>query len=176
MYLRVVCTPVTCQNNCSFCCVSGTGSRPCNCPNEFRRYGSRCLRVLEPVKTWVEAIKKCYDLGAHLAVPRSQAENDKVALAAAELQMEPRYMVWLGIETKIGSASRWVGTTDGCGDIEDHFWAYGQPDNHTWPEPYVAYSPPGSVYSSGWHTMPDNSRPHRPLCQLDNCYRPDCPQ
>ena len=155
--------------------ISGSNSCKCCCPKGFGRYGARCLLVLDqPVMTWAEAAKRCAALGAHLAVPRSEAENDHVKLAAVNYQTGERQMAWLGME-EIGSERVFKGA-DGCGNITQHFWADWQPDNMNWPEPAVAYAPPDMwpAHYTGWHTQSYENGPHRPLCQLSYCYRPDC--
>ena len=161
---------VASPNHCWCCCVSGNTSDPCGCPDGFRRYGTRCLLVLDQlIEDWWDAVMACWKFDAKLAVPRSEAENELLKLAAIQLQAEPVQRVWLGIQRWSG---KWI-CYDSCGPIQHYFWATGQPvpDNTS---DYVALEPQGMA--SGWYGVPETSGPYRPLCQLSSCFRPDCPQ
>ena len=129
--------------------------------------------MLEPLDNWSVATERCGEMGGQLATPWSEAENDQVKLAAVELQTPPLKMVWLGI---LGGGPWFSAEYCFTRQIQEYFWASGQPDNSTSPERYVAYSPPGLVNHTGWHNVPFEYGPLRSLCQLQACYRPDCPQ
>ena len=144
-------------------CLAFPVSGNCDCPHGFQRYGARCLLLLdEPETFWFAARRKCSSLSAHahLAVPRSEAENEQVQLAAGDAS------VWLGVSWR---GNTWYGD-DGCRKISQEFWASEQPDVTG---RVVFNKPPGP---DGWHSqrMNDKNNAHRPLCQLAYCYRPDC--
>ncbi|KAF0309105.1 hypothetical protein FJT64_019707 [Amphibalanus amphitrite] len=50
-------------------------SEPCACPAGFSRCAGRCLKKLDHKVNYTEAESQCAALGAHLAVPRSNEEN-----------------------------------------------------------------------------------------------------
>ena len=151
----------------SVLCVSGSESFPCSCPNEFRRYGSRCLRLLDQPVNDSEADSACSALGAHLAVPRSQEEYDMIELAASELQTGPLRKIWLGLFQH--NIDTWL-AGDGCWSIKQYFWALGQPVTGYYK---VSHSPRGLTDNPGWHS--EHNGTFLPLCQLRFCYRRDCP-
>ena len=97
-------------------------------------------------------------------------------LAAAELQDCSRLAddstciqtrVWIGARPHHTS---WIGD-DGCGILQQSFWACGEPHSTG---SAASYSPPGLAGTTGWHAQSNHDGPFRPLCQLSFCYRPDC--
>ena len=150
---------------------------PCECPAGFSRYGARCLTLLnEPETVWSNAHDRCENIGAHLAVPRSQEEYDNITLAVAELQTEALTKIWLGIFYDV-FWGKWGGL-DGCSEVTKDFWATGQPFvDPSWSLIFVAYSPPGLADSTeGWYAVngADGDSSYPPLCQLSYCYKPEC--
>ena len=155
------------------CCVSGTAGDDCGCPMGFRRYGSRCLLLLEPAKDYWNADGYCMEkYNSTLAVPHSPEEQRQIEAAALDVLTGSNLTkVWLG-PFKGEHSDSWSGF-EGCGPIDESefYWASGQPDD---PTRFVAYAPPGTAESDGWYTHGLNAGPFRPLCQLHYCYRPDC--
>ena len=154
-------------------CVSGNASDPCGCPDGFRRYGTRCYGIPDQkAKNWLDAMYECANsFGGELAAPRSQAEHDQMALAAAELQTGPLQMLWLDVTFK-RDIEEWS-IDDPCKTTTQMYWAAGQPGDSR--GPLVAYAPPGMEQPTGWYAR-GSSALHPGLCQLNLCYRPDCPQ
>ncbi|XP_043205285.1 uncharacterized protein LOC122372300 [Amphibalanus amphitrite] len=76
----------------------------CACPAGFSRCAGRCLSFLSQKTTFAEGQAACAALGAHLAVPRTEAENQCVTdLSAAAANA----YAWLGVQLVEGV---WVGT------------------------------------------------------------------
>ena len=151
--------------------LPGIESKPCECPTGYRRYGSRCLTLLEPQPY---AIDICYKVGGDLAVPRSADEWEQIQLAAVQLQTEPLAKIWVGAYQYdvIDNVLVYKGW-DNCGPIVlDSFWAAGQPTGTG----DVFYAPPGVPdVAPGWYIETNwRAVSYRPLCQLQACYRPDC--
>ena len=144
----------------------GTMSDPCGCPAGFSRCAGRCLTRLDQEVNYPQAENLCAELGAHLAVPRSEAEN-QCAMAAAAGER-----VWLGF-TDVVTEGQFIGA-DGCGIVpsDGPVWAGGQPNDYG-DQDFAVLIPSNSFASPGWHdTKPDASK--FPLCQLMLCYGPCC--
>ncbi|XP_043200213.1 brevican core protein-like [Amphibalanus amphitrite] len=142
----------------------------CECPDGFKLCAGHCLRRLDRALTYDEARIMCAGLGAHLAVPRTEAENQCADSAAAG------QLVWLGVTEVPGDEGHYVGA-DACGDVPvGQFWASGQPENYgPRGEDRVVMVPhdSGTVHAVGWHDNPAEQEWH-PLCQRSLFYRPDC--
>ena len=139
--------------------VSGTLFDPCACPAGFSRCAGRCLTRLDQLLTYTEAERQCTQLGAHLAVPRSEEENQ----CANSGTVVP---AWLGI-TDVLTENRFLGA-DGCGSVPSvgAMWGFQQP-NSFGDQDFV---------STGWSRWNDRDGSDlcQSLCQLPLCYQPAC--
>ena len=143
---------------------AGTASDPCACPAGFSRCAGRCLSHLLTQKlTYAAAAAACAELGAHLAVPRSEAENQCV-ISASVVQNQPM----LGV-TDIVDEGSFVGDDARCGAVpaDAAWWAAGEPNNAGDEDCVV-------VGSGMWNDVPCWLA-YYPLCQLRHCHRPECP-
>ena len=143
-------------------------SSPCSCPAGFSRCAGRCLRRLDQAVTYAEAERLCTQLGAHLAVPRSEQENQCATSATGGAR------VWLGISDAI-TETQFVGA-DGCGPVpvDDPAWADGQPNDYGGQD-YLALVPPADrLWAPGWHDQEPEETMFT-LCQLPSCYQITCP-
>ncbi|KAF0304052.1 CD209 antigen-like protein E [Amphibalanus amphitrite] len=135
---------------------------------QYARYGGRCagrcLKKLDHKVNYTEAESQCAALGAHLAVPRSDEENQCAMDATLGTNL------WLGI-TDVVTEGQFVGA-DGCGTVSSSspYWANGQPNNLN-DQDYglLAVEWP----ANGWHDVPAHAQ-HRPFCQLLACYQHGC--
>ncbi|XP_043208851.1 brevican core protein-like [Amphibalanus amphitrite] len=143
---------------------SGDASDPCACPAGFSRCAGRCLKRLDLAVFYPEAESQCAALGAHLAVPRSDEENQCAIDAATDVE------VWLGINDTV-TEGQFVGA-DGCGTASSTGpqWVEGQPNDLSGQD-FVVLFP--VERGSGWADEPALSL-YRPLCQLGACYQPGC--
>ncbi|XP_037078897.1 perlucin-like [Pollicipes pollicipes] len=135
----------------------GSSSDRCSCPAGFTRCAGRCLVRLDAALTNTEAQSRCQQRGAHLAVPRTEAENQCV------IEVASRRLVWLGV-TDLGSEDVFWGV-DGCGTVP--WWGFTFPDNFWGVEHCVAHM------LSNWNDV-DCRRLYHPLCQLDYCKETMC--
>ncbi|KAF0287851.1 Brevican core protein [Amphibalanus amphitrite] len=149
--------------------VSAGSTDRCACPAGFSRCAGRCLQRLNTEVNYTTAESQCAALGAHLAVPRSDEENQcatELADAAA----------WLGVVQVPGVDGQYRGA-DGCGTVPvmDR-WADQQPDKVAFGvvEELVVLLGPGSEYGwPGWHDNPASAA-WPPLCQLALSYQLNC--
>ncbi|KAF0299172.1 Mannose-binding protein C [Amphibalanus amphitrite] len=146
----------------------GNTSDPCACPAGFSRCAGRCLKRLDVTVNYIEAESQCAALGAHLAVPRSDEENQCAMIAAGGTT------VWLGL-TDVVTEGQFVGA-DGCGTAlsTDPYWGDHQPNNMNGNQYYIVM---GVVSNGQWNAKWNDqwgSELFSPLCQLPLCYRPDC--
>ncbi|KAF0292305.1 Asialoglycoprotein receptor 1 [Amphibalanus amphitrite] len=88
---------------------SGSSTERCACPAGFSRCAGRCLRVLPDLAVYADAEQACAALSAHLAVPRSEQENQ------CAQQMIGGGPVWLGVSDR--SVSMHWEAADGCGTL-----------------------------------------------------------
>ena len=139
-------------------------SYPCGCPAGFSRCAGRCLARLNQAVTFTKAESLCAELGAHLAVPRSEAENQ------CAMKASPGEMSWLGV-TDVVTEGQFIGA-DGCGFVEDPAWGDGQPTNSE-NRDFVVLLPPSDSEGPGWADKKGRLTKY-PLCQLALCYQPDC--
>ncbi|XP_043199911.1 uncharacterized protein LOC122369325 [Amphibalanus amphitrite] len=140
----------------------GTHSDRCACPAGFSRCAGRCLRRLGQTFGFTKSADRCAAIDAHLAVPRSDDENQcamDVAVAAGK-------SVWLGL-TDVVTEGQFVGA-DGCGVVSASGpqWGIGQPNDYQGQD-YVGGHP------MGWNDFRE-TEPCYPLCQLQFCYQPGC--
>ena len=152
-------------------CVSDSA---CGCPAGFQRYGTRCYGIPDQTaRDWEDGFSRCHGMNAQLAAPLTQQEQDQVALAAVQLQTAPALqMVWIdAIFEEATNDWRWF-YHRACGPVSKFFWATGEPDAGLH---YVAYAPSGMAQAEGWYAQNWDAQ-HLSLCQLNECYRPDCPQ
>ena len=136
----------------------GATSSNITCPDGFHRCAGRCLALLYESVSYAEAESRCAELGAHLAVPRSEAENQCAVNASGGVQ------VWLGITSK-AAQGRYVGA-DGLGELAPSslLWAAGEPSDPA-TQPLLVLTPPGLAgWETGWHDIADWLQA-RPLCQ-----------
>ena len=137
-------------------------SGPCNCPTGFRRCAGRCLLLLDQLLTYTDAEAACASLGAHLAVPRSEEENQCV------LDMAGTNKVWFGITT-VGDS---LVASDGLAGPLPAFrtwWGEGEPNNYDGIEDCV------NIRIGAWNDCRCSLEEPMPLCQLKNCQRLECP-
>ena len=119
---------------------------------------------LEDFPDYHTAAALCETRGAHLAVPRTDAEMTCVRQEADKLS---KLQVWLGVnDEEVEGEFRGI---DGCGvvAVRPEWWDSPQPNGGT-TENRVASTP------SGWYDSGPTNIKH-PLCQLANCYKPHCP-
>ena len=112
--------------------------------------------------TYDEARIMCAGVDSHLAVPRTETENQCAIAAAADRKL------WLGVTEVVGDEGHYVGE-DACGDVKG-FWASTQPDVGG-DEHRIVLTPSGNL--PGWHDYSEK-REMYPLCQLALSYRPQC--
>ncbi|XP_043200165.1 brevican core protein-like isoform X1 [Amphibalanus amphitrite] len=147
----------------------GSVSDPCACPAGFSRCAGRCLKRLDLAVTYGEAESQCAALGAHLAVPRSDEEN-QCAIDAAGTSY-----AWLGFNDAV-TENQFV-ADDGCDNVpgDSPFWAEGQPNNYlNQSHGALVPVPTSGTPEAGWHDVAPSSL-YRPLCQLAYCYNSNCP-
>ena len=117
--------------------------------------------------TYPEAERRCAELGALLATPRTEQENQCAPTAAGTA------LSWLGF-TDVVTECQFLGA-DGCGTVSPNgsFWAPGRRSVPGLPLHYVLLAPEGTSYNKGWtlHQIHDELRP---LCQLQLCYQATC--
>ncbi|XP_043200166.1 CD209 antigen-like isoform X2 [Amphibalanus amphitrite] len=143
-------------------------SEPCACPAGFSRCAGRCLKKLDHKVNYTEAENQCAALGAHLAVPRSNEENQCAKSIAGNSS------VWLGLND-VATENQFVGD-DGCGTVpsDSPFWARRQPNNQNGQSHVALVRPDIPALQLGWHDFLP-SHPVSPLCQLANCFDGSCP-
>ncbi|XP_043201043.1 brevican core protein-like [Amphibalanus amphitrite] len=148
----------------------GSATDRCACPAGFSRCAGRCLQRLNTKVNYTTAESQCAALGAHVAVPRSDAENQCAVDTAVAT------VVWLGVLLVPGVDGQYTGVytgADGCGPVPiSHRWGREQPD--IGPEDRIILSAPGSGHWIDWHDNPASAL-WLPLCQLALDYHPDCP-
>ena len=137
---------------------------PCSCPLEFSRCAGRCLRVLDDPMPYPDAEKACEDLGAHLAVPCSEAENQ-----CARDMTEDEMDIWLGVTDRDMEGS-FAGVPGTCSPapLSRNWWASTEPSGLGENEDCAAFL--GLYASTGWYDDSCDTA-HFPLCQLRNCDR-----
>ena len=114
----------------------------------------------------MDAAFQCGLLGAHLAVPRSEQENQCALSAIGDR------LVWIGLND-VEADSSFVGA-DGCESVPSTapVWASGEPDALDEAHHVVMVSAL-SPFPEGWHDNAETMLRY-PLCQLPACYQPDC--
>ena len=110
------------------------------------------------------ADSQCAALGAHLAVPRSEQENQcAVTLSVGD-------DVWLGVTDRVTEGA-WIGS-DTCGGVTApaSWWEPGEPNNSgdTFNADCIYIRLTGKWADWDCPTL------SFPLCQLELCYRGDC--
>ena len=148
---------------------AGTLSDRCGCPRGFRRCAGRCLRLLDRPSDFNSAVVACADLGAHLAVPRSQAEND-CAWRMAQGGRKGRVLIGCNDITTEGV---FVGVDGECGPVPASaaWWKHGEPNNFGGDEDCMM------IFQGAWGDEKCSEVlffPKYPLCQLSGCYQPHC--
>ena len=108
-----------------------------------------------------EAESRCAALGAHLAVPRSEAENQCAVNLATT--------VWLGV-WKAGGRLMAADGLAGPLPASETWWLPGEPNNDL-----GKFEDCIDIYAGGWNDEECSSRASRPLCQVENCHRSECP-
>ena len=84
-------------------------------------WGDSIYKIYETATTYGAAKAQCESDGTHLAIPKSEAENDFIA------SLIPNEDIWIGIND-IEEEGTYV-TVDGSA-ISYTNWKSGQPDNH----------------------------------------------
>ena len=145
------------------CVSAGNASDSCACPAGFRRCAGRCLQVLAAVLNFTDSGAACAELGAHLAVPRSEAEHQCARDAARPGN------VWVGVE-HIGGVLVGVDGLAGPLPVSQGWWLTGEPKYEADTDECIY------MYGGDWTvTSCDRLWYTTPLCQLKLCYRPECP-
>ena len=141
--------------------VPGNTTDPCACPAGFTRCAGRCYRRLPAEALYSDSEVQCAELGAHLAVPRSEPENQ----CARQLMVGDD--VWLGV-TDEETEGQWMGK-DGCGRVQppSSWWMSGEPSGETNSDCIYIHN---SGYWADWE-CPTLSYP---LCQLSLCHKQRC--
>ena len=111
---------------------------------------------------YAEAEAACEELGAHLAVPCSEAENE-----CAQFMTIGKMDLWLGVTRNIRGT--FVGVEGTCSPVptSELWWARDQPNNVEDQDCVVTRE------DEGWNDDPCDKAAY-PLCQLRNCYQPQC--
>lgn len=120
-------------------------------PKNTVKFGGHEYALIEEKATWHVAKRRCEEMGGHLAVIETPAENDGLLAMC-----------------KAGGFSAWLGATDEV--TEDKWvWLTGKPvgisfhhDNSYESEHYLVFWPP----SGGWDD--NGSARHGFLCEWDN--------
>ena len=152
-------------NVCGIASVPGTPSDPCGCPAGFSRCAGRCLALLPQKVNFAEAEVLCAAQTAHLAVPRSEAENNCVLALADGKDF------WLGVNDR-EMEGQWVAADGECGEVpaSTAWWLQDEPtglenDNciliHLGAWADTACDSPNLLFP--------------PMCQLSSCLQPQCP-
>ncbi|KAF0292265.1 Mannose-binding protein C [Amphibalanus amphitrite] len=147
----------------------GSTTDPCACPAGFSRCAGRCLKCLPTRLLYADAVIACAALGAHLAAPRTEAEN-QCAKDAALVNPEPL----LGF-TDAALQGTFVGADEPCntgdpGAPRAAWWTPGEPNDYGGTEDCVILGTGGT-----WNDVPCTLYPYYPLCQLRRCHHPECP-
>ena len=136
---------------------SGNATDSCACPDGFSRCGGRCYHYPRLRLTYNDTETHCASLGAHIATPRSEQDN----VCISSLCMTD---AWFGFRGAMTLES-FVGM-DGCGGITFSNWQTYEPSldelDNCISGSIKWYDDPCAMQ---WDT----------LCQLPNCYRPECP-
>ena len=144
------------------CCASdpvGPVGSCLSCPSGFRLCAGRCLSRLRKKMNYTEAETACEDhLGAHLAVPCSETENQ-----CALVHILGKAPVWLGV-TDRDIEGTFVGVEGTCSPApaSEDWWESGEPD---------LVDKVGCVALSadkGWFDL-DCGAEASQLCQLRDC-------
>ena len=135
----------------------------CDCPEGFHLCAGHCLLWVDDYTGYLHAVSLCAAHGAHLVVPRSDAELQCVRDI---VDTKTARDAWLGV-TDVEEEGEFVGE-DGCGalTVPDAWWAGGQPNGGS-DENYMASTP------TGWFDSPQDNEKY-PICQLNGCYKPQC--
>ena len=143
--------------------LAGNSTDPCACPDGFSRCNGRCLSWLLNRGSHAEAAERCAALGAHLATPRTERDTFCVK------DLTGVYSPWLGWTG--GRTEDSFTAADGCGGLGYTDWDTD--------EPHLA-DDDNCLMIDGWGKWedlscsdPENVRDL--LCQVRNCYRPECP-
>ncbi|XP_043210327.1 pulmonary surfactant-associated protein D-like [Amphibalanus amphitrite] len=126
------------------------------------RCAGRCLMKLpQDQLNFTEAQEACGSLGAHLAVPRSTAENQ------CALSMAVGVDTWLGVSDR---AVEGVYAAEDGGDpilLSSPFWGTGEPSDATGEFDCV------QIWSNAWDDTLCSFNISS-ICQIRNCLTPEC--
>ena len=111
--------------------------------------------------TYSGASKLCRNHGAHLATPRTAEENQCVTDAVVA-----SHVVWLGYRG--GETEESFAREDGCGALSYTNWYAGQPDLEDEKNCVDVSGGTGVWFDASCATS------RHVVCQLQNCYRPQC--
>uniref|UniRef100_A0A3P8ZQ66 C-type lectin domain-containing protein n=1 Tax=Esox lucius TaxID=8010 RepID=A0A3P8ZQ66_ESOLU len=92
---------------------------PSRCNRGWQKFGSRCFRFEEILRSWTEAERHCQSLGGHLASVHSWKESRFLETLTVDSPL-----TWIGGN----DGGRWS-WTDGSG-FNYHEWAQGEPNNY----------------------------------------------
>ena len=145
---------------------SGSASGRCACPGNFTSCGGRCLVRLDEWRVnYTQAESLCAELGAHPAVPRSEAEHQ------CAYQKSRPLVSWLGFNDVI-TKGQFIGV-DGCGVVpsDDQGWANNNPNMNVEGRSHGAMLTGATSTRPGWHNI-EPTKLYTPLCQLSFCHCP----
>ena len=133
----------------------------CACPAGFSRCAGRCLTRLEQSLNYVEAEAACASLSAHLAVPRSAAENQCVLTLAAGVDS------WIGVSDRAQEGAYVVADGGDPVSLSSPYWGTGEPSDATGAFDCM------QIWNNAWddHYCSSNNRP---ICQIKYCLTPEC--
>uniref|UniRef100_A0A6Q2WZV6 C-type lectin domain-containing protein n=1 Tax=Esox lucius TaxID=8010 RepID=A0A6Q2WZV6_ESOLU len=102
-------------------------ARPSRCNRGWQKFGSRCFRFEETLRSWTEAEHHCQSLGGHLASVHSWKESRFLETLSVGSPL-----TWIGGNDggrpELRKDRRWS-WTDGSG-FNYHEWAQGEPNNY----------------------------------------------
>ena len=141
------------------CCASD----PCSCPRGFCRCGGHCLKRLKQTMNYADTEAACEKLGAHLAVPCSEAENQ------CALDLAGTTRLWLGV-TDRDIEGTFVGVEGTCSPApaSENWWISREPNGKRH-ENCLAIKADGWFDDVCWE-----AGEMYPLCQLRDHHQPEC--
>ncbi|XP_014442581.1 C-type lectin domain family 4 member A-like [Tupaia chinensis] len=131
------------------------------CPKNWKSFGSNCYFVSTESKSWSESERSCSQMGAHLLVINSKAEQDFII---KDLNQHSAYYV--GLSDPEGQGHwQWVDQTPYNESIS--FWHPGKPNNPD--ERCVVVTLPPVYQQWGWNDVRCDG-PQRSVCKMMGIY------
>ncbi|XP_043206170.1 type-2 ice-structuring protein-like [Amphibalanus amphitrite] len=151
------------NGTCQLYSTGESSTVSCACPADFSRCAGRCLIRPPQELNFTEAKAACVLLGAHLAVPRSEEENQCVLTMAAGVN------VWMGL-SEHGEDGVFVAEDGGEPvTLGSPFWGTGEPNSALSADNCVqiwsATQAWDDTYCSAQKAF---------VCQLQAWYKPEC--